>query len=157
MGCHFLLQGNLPNPGIKPGSPTSQADSLPSEPKGLDILKGYILKSSDPEPVQEINSSRSTFFPRNILQTSHYKNDEDRQVVILSVPRPFPTKNKGFSNNRKPRIPTRDLTLLKTIGSVQFSLSVVSESLRRHELQHARPPCPSPTPGVHSNSCPLSW
>ena len=31
--------------------------------------------------------------------------------------------------------------------------SVVSDSLRPHELQHARPPCPSPTPGVHPNSC----
>ena len=38
-------------------------------------------------------------------------------------------------------------------SSVQFSCSVVSDSLRSHELQHARPPCPSPTPGVHSNSC----
>ena len=37
--------------------------------------------------------------------------------------------------------------------SVQFSHSVVSESLRPHELQHTRPPCPSPTPGVHPNSC----
>ena len=41
-------------------------------------------------------------------------------------------------------------------SSVQFSRSVVSDSLRTHELQHARPPCPSPTPGVHSNSHPLS-
>ena len=40
---------------------------------------------------------------------------------------------------------------------VQFSRSVVSDSLRPHESQHARPPCPSPTPGVHSNSCPQSW
>ena len=39
---------------------------------------------------------------------------------------------------------------------VQFSRSVVSDSLRPHELQHARPPCPSPTPGVHSNSRPSS-
>ena len=38
----------------------------------------------------------------------------------------------------------------------QFSRSVVSDSLRPHESQHARPPCPSPTLGVHSNSCPLS-
>ena len=41
-------------------------------------------------------------------------------------------------------------------SSVQFSHSVVSDSLRPHKLQHARPPCPSPTPGVHSDSCPLS-
>ena len=42
------------------------------------------------------------------------------------------------------------------IVSVQFSCSVMSNSLRPHELQHARPPCPSPTPRVHSNSCPSS-
>ena len=41
-------------------------------------------------------------------------------------------------------------------SSVQFSRSVVSDSLQPHELQHARPPCPSPTPGVHSDSCPSS-
>ena len=40
--------------------------------------------------------------------------------------------------------------------SVQFSCSVTSDSLQLHGLQHARPPCPSPTPGVYSNSCPLS-
>ena len=40
--------------------------------------------------------------------------------------------------------------------SVQFSCSVVSDSLRPHELPHARPPCPSPTPGVHSDSRPSS-
>ena len=39
---------------------------------------------------------------------------------------------------------------------VQFSHSVVSDSLQPHESQHARPPCPSPTPGLYSNSCPLS-
>ena len=42
------------------------------------------------------------------------------------------------------------------IYSVQFSRSVVSDSLRPHESQHARPPCPSPTPRVYSNSCPSS-
>ena len=40
--------------------------------------------------------------------------------------------------------------------SVQFSRSVMSNSLRLHGLQHARPLCPSPTPRVFSNSCPLS-
>ena len=41
-------------------------------------------------------------------------------------------------------------------SSVQFSHSAVCYSLRPHGLQHAWPPCPSPTPGVYSNSCPLS-
>ena len=45
---------------------------------------------------------------------------------------------------------------MSQFSSVQFSRSVVSYSLRPHELQHARPPCPSPTPGVHSDSRPSS-
>ena len=46
-----------------------------------------------------------------------------------------------------------------SFGSVpiQFSHSAVSDSLRPHESQYARPPCPSPTPGAYSNSCPSSW
>ena len=46
--------------------------------------------------------------------------------------------------------------IINIISSVQFSHSVMSDSLRPHGLQHARPPCPSPTPGVYSDSCPLS-
>ena len=42
------------------------------------------------------------------------------------------------------------------VSQVQFSRSVVSDSLRPYGLQHTRPPCPSPTPGVYSNSCPLN-
>ena len=54
----------------------------------------------------------------------------------------FPSKNRVF--------------FFKDILKYQFSRSVVSDSLRLHELQHTRPPCPSPTPRVHSNSCPSS-
>ena len=43
-----------------------------------------------------------------------------------------------------------------SLSSVQFSCSVVSNSLRPHEPQHTRPPCPSPAPGVHPNPCSLS-
>ena len=42
-------------------------------------------------------------------------------------------------------------------SSVQFSRSVMSDSLPPHEPQHARPPCPLPTPRAHSNTCSLSW
>ena len=48
------------------------------------------------------------------------------------------------------------LSMFFQFGSVQFSCSVVSDSLRPHGLQHTRPPCPSPTPRVYLNSCPLS-
>ena len=44
-----------------------------------------------------------------------------------------------------------------SIGSVQVSHSLMSNSLQPHESQHSRPPCPSPTPGVYSNSCPSNW
>ena len=50
------------------------------------------------------------------------------------------------------------ITICKIIlSSVQFSHSVVSNSLQPHELQHARPPCPSPTARVYLNPCSLSW
>jgi len=52
-------------------------------------------------------------------------------------------------------IPLKYNTLLFIqVSSVQFSRSVMSDSLRPHGLQHTRPPCPSPTPGVYPNSCP---
>ena len=50
-----------------------------------------------------------------------------------------------------------ELKVLITTDSVQFNRSVVFNSLRPRGLQHTRPPCPSPTPGANSNSCPLSW
>ena len=57
-------------------------------------------------------------------------------------------------------IPLYAMSTLNKCGcteiSVQFSLSVVSNSLQPHELQHARPPCPSPSPGVHSDTRPSS-
>ena len=50
-----------------------------------------------------------------------------------------------------------DITIgIIDISSVQFSRSVVSNSLQPHKLQHARPPCPSQTPRTYPNSCPLS-
>ena len=49
--------------------------------------------------------------------------------------------------------------ILNVISFYASTLSTLcmSDSLQPHELQHARPPCPSPTLGVHPNSCPLSW
>ena len=48
------------------------------------------------------------------------------------------------------------LQTFPAFSSLQFSPSVVADSLQPHESQHVRPPCPSPTPGVHPNSCPSS-
>ena len=66
---------------------------------------------------------------------------------------------KGFSISlimREMQIKTTMNDTSQLFSSVQYSYSVMSDSLRPHESQHARPPCPSPTPRVHSESHPLS-
>ena len=65
---------------------------------------------------------------------------------------PAQESNRGLLNCRQILY-----QLLPGFSSVQFSRSVVSNSLRPHESQHARPPCPSPIPGVHLNSWASSW
>ena len=57
----------------------------------------------------------------------------------------------------KPHCTLAPFNSQKIITSVHFSHSVMSDSLRSHAPQHARPPCPSPTPGVQPNQCPSSW
>ena len=64
--------------------------------------------------------------------------------------------SKTKDNTRKEKYRPISLMKWKTPQSVQFSRSVMSDSLRLHESQHARPPCPSPTPGVHPGSRPSS-
>ena len=56
----------------------------------------------------------------------------------------------------EPFVSSSDEVIHIQFSSVQFSCSVVSDTLWPHDLQHARPPCPSPTPGVHPNSRPSS-
>ena len=63
---------------------------------------------------------------------------------------------KGNCKSQKGSLYFSSSIVLSIIHSVQFSCSVVSDSLWPYGLQHARPPCPSPTSGVYANSCPLS-
>ena len=63
---------------------------------------------------------------------------------------------KGLNFTQLQGSPTLRNPVLGQFSSVQFSCSVMSDSLWPHEPQHARPPCQSPTPGVYPNSCPLS-
>ena len=68
------------------------------------------------------------------------------------------SKSKGLEKYYKPMFTVRQEGGRQgQFSSVQFSRSVMSDSLRPHELQHTRPPCPSPTPGVHSDPRPSSW
>ena len=73
--------------------------------------------------------------------------------------KPMPLQIVKTGSDTFSRVTTEPLPCprnLYPLSSVQFSLSVLPNSLRPHELQHVGPPCPSPTPGVYANSCPLS-
>ena len=79
---------------------------------------------------------------------------------LLSIPWTARRSNQSILKEISPGISWEGMMLkLKLqyfghLSSVQFSHSVVSDSLQPYESQHARPPCPSPTPGVYPNSCP---
>ena len=62
------------------------------------------------------------------------------------------TTDGDYSHEIKRRLLLGRNAMTSIFSSVQFSRSVMFDSLQHHELQHARPPCPSPTPGVHSDS-----
>ena len=90
-----------------------------------------------------------------------------RSSSLLSFPMHLPNKedSKDLEQDRSTKWkepgPLNDcieqsLLLIFAVLSIQFSHSAMSDSLRPHEPQHTRPPCPSLTPGVHPNSCPLS-
>ena len=90
-----------------------------------------------------------------ILGGSKITADGDCSHAIkrpLHLGRKVMTNPDSILKSRDIILPTK----VRLVSSVQFSRSVVSDSLRPYESQHARPPCPSPTPGVHSDSCPSS-
>ena len=78
------------------------------------------------------------------------ESKEELKSLLMKVKEE--TEKAGLKLN----IQKTNITASGAISSVQFGCSVMSDSLRTHEPQHTRPPCPSPTPGVYLNSCPLS-
>ena len=75
-----------------------------------------------------------------------------RQHSAVTSSNPWETSQSGAGSSDS----SSCSLLMGHISSVQFSCSVVSDSLQPHESQHIRPPCPSPTPEVYPNSCPFS-
>ena len=101
-----------------------------------------------------ISFSRDSSWPRNWTLVSCIAG---RFFTIWATRKAlYPLNLKGNPGicilSRKPRIEKDWVD-----KEAQFSRSVMSDSLRSHGLQHARPPCPSPTPGVYSDLCPLTW
>ena len=103
------------------------------EPWGdsLSLLKGIF-------PTQEMN--QCLHLCRWILYQLSYQRSLNSSIGMSNI------KESDYNSHYN----------IHSVSSVQFSLSVVSDTLWHHELWHARPPCPSPSPGVHWNTCPLS-
>ena len=113
--------------------PTCKRTHVPKTPES------YKLMTSDLELKHRIFLSESNPSGDDLLRESSFNSEIYKvkgKVVFFHSPTPM---HGG-----------------ETASSVQFSRSVVSDFLRPHESQHARPPCPSSTPGVHPDSRPLS-
>ena len=98
---------------------------------------------------------------KNLLQhhSSRASILQHSAFFIVQLLHPYMTIGKTIALTRWAfvgKVMSLLFNMLSCLRSVQFSHSVVSNSLQSHGLKHARPPCPSPTPRVHPNSCPLS-
>ena len=130
-GQPFPSPGDLPNPGIKPRSPVLQIDSLPAEPQRK-LIHHSVYKNNDAQ-------KHSTIINHMI----HQNKTISKTVTELMISLVCACVHVCVYACKPHNI------------SVQFSCSVVSNSLQPHELQHARPPCPASTPKVHPNLCPF--
>ena len=104
----------------------------------------YCIETEKRYHIEKLNELRWSLYSKSVTFS------KSRTFILSSHP-----ELTGFSraNSLKTKF-TRNQPML--FSSVQFSCSVVSDSLRPRELQHSRSPCPSPTPGVYPDSCPLS-
>ena len=100
-------------------------------------------------------SCYSIYFATAIGSYSWLINTE--HTVFHSASRPLaPLMLETLNKLRSASVPHSPFNHMETLSWVQFSHSVVSDSLQSHQSQHTRPPCPSPTPTVHSDSRPSS-
>jgi len=107
-------------------APTNGEHAPPLQEQETNLCRGALEWQHKPIPTEKLNAPR---------------------LCLLSIGCSDPLPDLGWAYFS---------FLIYLFNSVQFSHSVLSNSLQPHELQHARPPCPSPTPRVHSDSRPLS-
>ena len=114
---------------------------------------GHVITTPPPAPY--LQRTRSLSIARSFLPLWQPSNGPHFSLELYFSLLTQNIQNKKKEKNKQTKKRNTFLTASCTC-SIQFSCSVMSDSLLPHELQHTRPPCPSPTPGVHSNSCPLS-
>ena len=147
-GFPFPSPGDLPNPGLKPRSLALQADSLSTEPQGKSVSK-----------YDKMFIVESGWWVYGYSWKNSFKFSACLEFFIIVYQG---GGSKSINNLAGLYSGLKDMVFIRYIGvvgvlSVQFSSVTQScPTLWPHELQHARPPCPSPTPGVYSNSCPSS-
>ena len=151
-GLPFPSSSDLPNPGIEPKSPVLQADSLPAEAPGNEDQTGKICGLFNASSEMQCRSG-----PLHLFVGLEVQSSEDGGVGRESGDKCQPSPG----NSEKALLLGCTLAGRQTLDRqallLLFSRSVVSNSLQPHGLQHARPPCPSPSPEVCSNSYPLNW
>ena len=171
VGCHFLLQCMK----VKSESEVSQScltlsDPMDCSPLGSSVHGIFQARTDYIGPISPlVNISFYSEWNRKLL--SCVRLSATPWTAAYQVPPsmgfsrpeywsglPFPSPGDLPTPGIKATSPALhvDSLPIESFSSVQFSRSVMSISLWPHGLQHARPPRPSPTPGVHSNSCPLS-
>ena len=165
-GWPFPSPGDHPNPGIKPRSPTLQADSLPAEHQGSSRILEWVACPFSTGSSQPRNRTWSP-----ALQVDSFQLSYQGSIADINKWQYLKKELTEWVERRRKHTLVFYLLLKMRVAyflfsekyshqyhyrSAQFSRSVVSNSLWPHEPQHARPPCPSSTPRVHQNPCPWS-
>ena len=122
------------------------------------LLKNHMKKTSTSLNIREMQIQATAKYHITLVRMAVAKHSTNKQCQRGCGEKGTLLQRSSQSHSTSSRKNSMDVHLKNNTGvlSVQFSRSVMSDSLQPHESQHARPPCPSPTPGVHSNSCPSS-
>ena len=168
----FPSPGDLPDPGIEPGSPVFQADALSSEPPGklarmtalnfrcLSLFSGHrpfnqTLTCGSFPGMSQIPSPVPHTWQGTHTQLSEWSCCSPSLDLRFQGPYLMPPGDGGGAHLAQPS--QRNPCLSFPFSLLLFSGSVMSRSSRPRGLQHARLPCPSPSPGICSDSWTLSW
>ena len=169
--CHYLKRSRLPrwlsskestcsagNPGLIPG-----LGRFPGREHGnwlwYSCLENPMDRGGWQVTVHKVTKNLTRLKRLSMRKISDRTAITNAYIAMLPEV-PIETSYCGFRGSFSLVISCKSLNRMNrylSVSSVQFSRSVVSNSLRPHESQYTRPPCPSPTPGVYPNPCPSSW